>query len=950
MSESKSTIDPRSIRIGSIPVKPADPRAVITVVCDPAHSLGKQFKEHADGSISKHAAVSVSLGIAVQHRVETLEELAKLLEQVGNDSHAAIINAGFYGIEIGEEFLLLSGAELEKRTGIPQSNRQAQLGIHSVEYNGKTMKAMVRFKENVTPSCWQYMDRDVDEHTPAPIAALSNEEWVAAIAKVVPGFEQVSYLLAASTSSRVLKDGKPVGAGNGHLWFRVQDPSDIERFRVAFMVQAAANGLTWLKPRYSRTEPGKVIGQSLTTIIDTSVFTPGRLVFVGKPMASDGLVVEPQSVQVHKDTLNAIDTALVELPEPEQVRAITRKAGGEMRIQKGEKGLVCHVQDLTLDTELETQHQGTVTVRALQEQGTLVKVRSQTPFRESNSFAAFYSTNAQGKPFVHDVGTGTTHWLRDEDAEELVLLQAKAVVAKALQAAVDDPGAPFESNAIAALAVIKAQSPADFQRARIKLKKVNAEISVQELDRQLAKQLRRDDVPGTHLGFANGLLKDLTVDGNAPVGYAGQLYVWEPKQGIRVSLSRGALIKRVAELYDGQYLCERHSDYKAVADLALSLAEDDEFFAKAPIGVACSQGFIRIVDGKVTVEPLTVEHRQRFKLDVAPTEMPTPLFDAFLHETFASSIEGEEADQVRLVREVMGGILLGLVAKLQMAILFYDPYGRAGKGTLERIIRRLVHALFITAVSPFHWRSDYHLATLAGSRLNVVGELPEGTPLPSAEFKTVIGGDLLSGRHPTERPFSFVNEAAHLFMTNHFITTKDQSEAFFARWRLVEFPNSRLKSGKPIDPDLAERIIQQELPGIAHWALQGAIRLLQQGKFSPSRVHDRLMAQWRRSSNSLDEFIHESCDIGDDSYTYQRAAFYRDYVAWCSENGRKPFAKGKAYDLLRNNLNYAIRMVELKGIDTLKGIRETPEGQVQKEFAGELEGIEEDDLIGDILF
>ena len=33
----------------------------------------------------------------------------------------------------------------------------------------------------------------------------------------------------------------------------------------------------------------------------------------------------------------------------------------------------------------------------------------------------------------------------------------------------------------------------------------------------------------------------------------------------------------------------------------------------------------------------------------------------------------------------------------------------------------------------------------------------------------------------------------------------------------------------PIDPDLAERIIQNELPGIAHWALEGAMRLMENG-------------------------------------------------------------------------------------------------------------------------
>jgi hypothetical protein len=44
------------------------------------------------------------------------------------------------------------------------------------------------------------------------------------------------------------------------------------------------------------------------------------------------------------------------------------------------------------------------------------KLRCQAPFRASTSFAAFLARSAEGKPFVHDVGTSTTHWLCDEDA------------------------------------------------------------------------------------------------------------------------------------------------------------------------------------------------------------------------------------------------------------------------------------------------------------------------------------------------------------------------------------------------------------------------------------------------------------------------------------------------------------------------------------------------------
>ena len=63
-------------------------------------------------------------------------------------------------------------------------------------------------------------------------------------------------------------------------------------------------------------------------------------------------------------------------------------------------------------------------------------------------------------------------------------------------------------------------------------------------------------------------------------------------------------------------------------------------------------------------------------------------------------------------------------------------------GTMEQIIRALVPRAFVTAISPFHWAREYYLVSLAGARLNVVGELPDQEAIPAAAFKSVIGGDL----------------------------------------------------------------------------------------------------------------------------------------------------------------------------------------------------------------
>ena len=297
------------------------------------------------------------------------------------------------------------------------------------------------------------------------------------------------------------------------------------------------------------------------------------------------------------------------------------------------------------------------------------------------------------------------------------------------------------------------------------------------------------------------------------------------------------------------------------------------------------------------------------------------MFNAFLHETFQSSVPGEEEQQITLLQEIVGAIILGLLAIFHKVVKFYDPFGRSGKGTVADIITGLVPHSFITAVSPFDWDNEYYRAMLIGARFNPVGELPESKSIPAAIFKSVTGRDYLTARNPGGRPVTFKNQAAHLFMTNYLINTKDHSEAFFTRWLIIEFPNSRLRSGLPIDTGLAKRIIKKEIPGIAYWALKGAMRLLANGKFSESIVHDRLMAKWRHSTNSLEEFINDCCELVSQDEYVRRAEFYRDYKKWCDENGRKPFAKGKVLDMIARSIGLGITHTKLDGNEIFRGVK-----------------------------
>lgn len=499
--------------------------------------------------------------------------------------------------------------------------------------------------------------------------------------------------------------------------------------------------------------------------------------------------------------------------------------------------------------------------------------------------------------------------------------ESKSEQRKIVEAAIEemkkgDVKAAYDMKVRVALSEIRSCDLADYVELRQTMKAANPSLSLVELDRAVkfctaAKQ--------THLTFAKDALASFVVRTWKPVYFEGRLYALNVRSNLWEPLANRVIYDAIANKHDGHRLCSTKDDYRGIKSCMFTMAESDDFFDQASVGLATKTGFHRVSGADILVEPLQAEHRQRVTVNFDVREGPTPLFNQFMDETFRSNDPEEEMQQKRLVQEIAGTIMLGIMHRYQKAVLFYDPYGRAGKGTLETIFRSLVPANFVAAVSPFNWAKEYHLMALAGARLNVVGELPDDQPIPAAQFKSVLGQDPQTGRNPGEVPVMFRCQAAHLFSSNHLINTRDHSSAFHSRWMIVEFPNSRLRLGLPLDPDVANRIVREELPAVAYWALQGAQRVIAQGGFSPSKVHDRLSKKWQRTSNSVEEFLHDICVL-DEKKRVKRKNLYRFYRKWCEINGRSPVSVTKFRELLLHNTTLGITIVKIEGHEHYKGV------------------------------
>lgn len=401
-------------------------------------------------------------------------------------------------------------------------------------------------------------------------------------------------------------------------------------------------------------------------------------------------------------------------------------------------------------------------------------------------------------------------------------------------------------------------------------------------------------------------------DKHSPLADAGALYRFDRRSGLWTRYELDALARFVGNAVNERN-CKRVGDYRGIAQLVYSrardgVAHDGSPFDATPPGIAADGTFYRMNGAGVERVKLAPEHLARFAVPVAPDEKhQRPLFDGLIAASFPSSDVDHDEQRV-LLQQHFGACVIGTAARMQKTML-WRGVERSGKSTLQGIVRSMFKPENVAAVPPHLWHHEYHCAALAGKILNTVGEVDDKRPL-TVSFKNVIGRDLLHGRHVTHRPFSFRNEAGHVFACNGYPPTEDQTNAFWDRWSCVEFRHTRAEEER--DDTLAEKIINTELPGVLAWALAGAQALAEHGgRFIKTAAHRETIERWRGRTDSVRSWLcdpeaiellrnHADDQVDKVYWLRSQTELHRHYCAWCQLARRHPLGLHTFGDALRN--------------------------------------------------
>lgn len=273
------------------------------------------------------------------------------------------------------------------------------------------------------------------------------------------------------------------------------------------------------------------------------------------------------------------------------------------------------------------------------------------------------------------------------------------------------------------------------------------------------------------------------------------------------------------------------------------------------------------------------------------------LFDEFLEKVLP-----DKSQQNILAEYIAYVFIRNNVLKLEKCLVLYGK-GANGKSVFFEIINALLGSENISSfnLKSLTNESGYQRASLGNKLLNYSSEI--SNQMDSTYFKQLVSGEPVEARLPYGSPFILNDYAKFIFNANELPREVEQNEAFFRRFIIIKFDVTIQEMDR--DPELSQKIISKELPGVFNWVLEGLDRLLKLKNFSASLAVQEALNEYKMNSDSVNLFLQDKFFKPSIEKEVRLHDFYIDYSRHSKECGYKPVSKRSYADRLRN-LNFTL--------------------------------------------
>ena len=313
-----------------------------------------------------------------------------------------------------------------------------------------------------------------------------------------------------------------------------------------------------------------------------------------------------------------------------------------------------------------------------------------------------------------------------------------------------------------------------------------------------------------------------------------------------------------------------------------------------------------------------------------------PQWVEFMDQVF----EGDQ-ERIELLQEWLG-YMMSPTYRFQKIMLLLGPR-RAGKSLIGTIMKSLVGELNFTGLSLESLTDDDAMDHLRSKTVAFSGETPLNINRNKVEsvierIKKISGGDPIDFKRKYKSRMSCTMPTRITLSSNHVPRLFDDSGALSFRMIVLPF---EVSFANREDVHLPGKL-QNEIEGIAVWALQGLARLNARCKFHIPEKSRAEMAAIDEAYSPLMMFIAEYCELGGENVT-KVLDLYNAYRAWALEEqqrsimGRNTFVNAFKDTVRGKDCRYGIHRTGDKVDRGFKGLKiGVPEGAHASAFKPEL--------------
>ncbi len=205
--------------------------------------------------------------------------------------------------------------------------------------------------------------------------------------------------------------------------------------------------------------------------------------------------------------------------------------------------------------------------------------------------------------------------------------------------------------------------------------------------------------------------------------------------------------------------------------------------------------------------------------------------------------------------------------------------GANGKSTYIQLVTNTLGKENVSSVTLQTLATNrFSAAELYKKLANIAADLPSSALKNTGLFKMLTGGDTVRGEKKFKHAFFFLNYAKLMFSANRVPFTEDESEAFYRRWIIINFPY-KFEGDKDNKFILQEITTEEELSGFLNEMLHRYDKILKKG-FSYTKTTLETKEMYIKTSDPIGAFVTEKI-VQASKGVVTKHELYNAYIEYC---------------------------------------------------------------------